>query len=92
MDQQHTRGPWHVAGGGQQIRSARDQIARVWMMRDGEGKANAAFIVRACNAHYEMRNLLEEAARYLRHDPQTDLELVARIEAKLADLAAGSAA
>lgn len=39
----HTKGPWHIANG-RQIRSERDQIAMVWMMRGGEGKANAALI------------------------------------------------
>ena len=42
----HTPGPWHVANG-VQIRSGRDQIARVWMMRKGEGKANAQLIATA---------------------------------------------
>ena len=42
----HTEGPWHIANG-RQIRSERDQIAMVWMMRDGEGKANAALIAAA---------------------------------------------
>jgi hypothetical protein len=51
-----------------------------------EQEANAAFIVRAVNAHYDMLGLLEEAARYLRHDPQTDLELVGRIESTAAEL------
>ena len=36
----HTPGPWHVANGCQ-IRSAKDQIAKAWMMRNGEGLANA---------------------------------------------------
>ncbi len=40
---QHTPGPWHVAGG-VQIRTDRHQIAKVWMMRQGEGQANARLI------------------------------------------------
>ena len=39
----HTAGPWRVANG-VQIRSQRDQIAKVWMMRSGEGNANARLI------------------------------------------------
>ena len=42
----HTPGPWRVANG-VQIRSARDQIAKVWMMRNGEGNANARLIAAA---------------------------------------------
>ncbi len=40
MQTKHTPGPWHIANG-VQIRSNRDQIAKIWMMRDGEGRANA---------------------------------------------------
>lgn len=42
----HTPGPWRVANG-IQIRSARDQIAKVWMMRNGEGLENARLISKA---------------------------------------------
>jgi hypothetical protein len=42
----HTPGPWRVANG-TQIRSQRDQIAKVWMMRDGEGNSNARLIAAA---------------------------------------------
>lgn len=38
-----TPGPWHVANG-VQIRSESHQIAKVWMMRSGEGNANARLI------------------------------------------------
>ena len=48
-------------------------------------EANAEFIVKAVNSHYDMRNLLEEAARYLRHNSQTDL-LVERIEKIVTEL------
>lgn len=41
-----TPGPWHVANG-VQIRGEREQIAKVWMMRRGEGKANALLIAEA---------------------------------------------
>ena len=46
MNKKHTPGPWHVANG-VQIRSARDQIAKVWMMRNGEGNVNAKLIAAA---------------------------------------------
>ena len=42
----HTPGPWHVASGCQ-IRSAKDQIAKAWMMRNGEGLANAHLLAAA---------------------------------------------
>lgn len=41
-----TPGPWHVANG-VQIRGEREQIAKVWMMRGGEGNANARLIAAA---------------------------------------------
>lgn len=44
----HTPGPWHTAGDqGVQIRSQRDQIAKVWTMRGNEWKANARLIAAA---------------------------------------------
>lgn len=46
MSTQHTHGPWHVANG-VQIRSERHQVAKVWMMRNGEGTANARLIAAA---------------------------------------------
>ena len=42
----NTPGPWHVANS-VQIRSARHQIAKVWMMRNGEGNANANLLAAA---------------------------------------------
>lgn len=42
----HTPGLWHVANGCQ-IRSEKHQIARAWMMRNGEGMANARLIAAA---------------------------------------------
>lgn len=48
MSAQHTPGPWHTAGDqGVQIRSQRDQIAKVWTMRGNEWKANARLIAAA---------------------------------------------
>ena len=54
-----TPGPWHVANG-VQIRGEREQIAKVWMMRGGEGKANARLIAAAPD--------LLEALREIFHD------------------------
>ena len=51
---QHTPGPWHIAGG-VQIRSERDQIAKVWMMRQGEGQANARLIAKATELYKIVR-------------------------------------
>jgi len=58
----HTPGPWHTAGDqGVQIRSQRDQIAKVWTMRGNEWKANARLIAAA-------PELLEALARYVQQD------------------------
>lgn len=44
----HTPGPWHTAGEqGVQIRSKRDQIAKVWTMRGNEWKSNARLLAAA---------------------------------------------
>lgn len=103
----HTPTPWHVVDGtrikDELMPFDRDEkdcqlIAITYgnpssrsMLSDEQAAANAAFIVLAVNSYYEMRNLLEEAARRLRDDPGTDLELVGRIESKLAALAAAEA-
>jgi hypothetical protein len=42
----HTPGPWSFTFG-TQVRSKFDMIAKVWMMRDGEGIANAQLIAAA---------------------------------------------
>ena len=60
-DAKHTPAPWHVSNG-VQIRSTRHQIAKVWMMRDGEGNANALLIAAAP----ELLADLEEAAATMR--------------------------
>lgn len=54
----HTKGPWHTANGCQ-IRSAKHQIARAWMMRNGEGAANAALIAAAPDLLEALELLLE---------------------------------
>ena len=56
--QQPTPGPWHIANG-VQIRSARHQIAKVWMMRDGEGNANARLIAASPKLLSALQDLLD---------------------------------
>lgn len=45
---------------------------------DEEANANAAFIVRACNSHYELLEALEKAAEHVEH-----LATFARVDAKV---------
>jgi hypothetical protein len=47
---------------GNQIRSALHQIARVWMMRNGEGKANAQLIAAAPELLAALQEIHNEAA------------------------------
>ena len=69
----HTQGPWHTAGEqGVQIRSAKDQIAKVWTMRGNEWKANARLIAAApelLEALQEVVPLLETVLA-ITNDPQ----------------------
>lgn len=58
MSAEHTPAPWHIANG-VQIRSARHQIAKVWMMRNGEGKANARLIAAAPDLLEALTNLVK---------------------------------
>lgn len=60
----HTPGPWHVANG-VQIRSARDQIAKVWMMRNGEGKRNAALIAAAPDLYEALAAIVNDPDSWL---------------------------
>ena len=78
----HTPGPWHTAGEqGVQIRSAKDQIAKVWTMRGNEWKANARLIAAAP----ELLELLREAAGYTRHpDYDWPVEFSRRVDAAFA--------
>ena len=59
----HTPGPWHVANG-VQVRSKRDQIAKVWMMRNGEGNANARLIAAAPELYEALSGTLDWLASY----------------------------
>lgn len=55
-EKKFTPGPWRVANG-VQIVSKIHQIAKVWMMRDGEGKANARLIAAAPELHDALVNV-----------------------------------
>jgi hypothetical protein len=59
-ESKHTPAPWHIANG-TQIRGEKDQIAKVWMMRNGEGIANAQLIASAP----ELLEALKEARDYV---------------------------
>lgn len=60
----HTPGPWHVANG-VQIRSSRDQIAKVWMMRDGEGNANTRLIAAAPELLQALETIINSGTWYI---------------------------
>lgn len=76
----HTPGPWKVANNG--ISGKKTATFRIWrndpLQADGEnkgyaciaphvhGEANAAFIVRACNAHDDLLAALERIANHPR--------------------------
>jgi hypothetical protein len=58
----HTPGPWHTAGEqGVQIRSAKDQIAKVWTMRGNEWKANARLIAAAPELLEALKEIVDAA-------------------------------
>ena len=53
----HTRLPWFAEAGGRKIYSGPDYdvvVCDVHDWEESEGRANAEFIVRACNSHYEL--------------------------------------
>jgi len=62
----HTPGPWHISNG-VQIRSTKHQIAKVWMMRNGEGNDNARLIAAAP----DLLEALKEIADH--HESQREL-------------------
>lgn len=61
MSKQHTPGPWHVSNG-VQIRSAKHQICKVWMMRNGEGNANARLIAAAPELLQALQDIVENSS------------------------------
>ena len=65
-----TPGPWHVVNG-VQIRNARDQIAKVWMMRSGEGTRNAHLIAAAPDLFRELERLVERVEAIVLPDQST---------------------
>lgn len=66
----HTPGPWHFANG-VQIRSDKHQIAKVWMMRGGEGAANARLIAAAP----DMLEVLEAVETLVTRDRHDDINI-----------------
>lgn len=63
MSKQHTPGPWHVSNG-VQIRSDKHQICKVWMMRNGEGNANARLIAASPDLLDALKAMLEAQHGY----------------------------
>lgn len=57
-EMRYTPGPWRVVAG-VQIRGEKDQIAKVWMMRNGEGSANARVISAAPELLEALKGLCE---------------------------------
>lgn len=74
----HTPGPWRVANG-VQIMSSNAPIAKVWMMRKGEGKRNAALIAEAPNLLDLVEEMLDNVPP-LREWSERAREVVARIK------------
>lgn len=92
---EHTPGPWRVRGRTKirgTVLGMRYKIADVCYPESGgeyerrETKANAEFIVRACNAHEELVAAVDAAARYFeaRNLGEPAHELQARLVAALA--------
>ncbi len=76
----HTPGPWTVSVGKKSRIMAREIIlAECWDEVYGpetqaESEANAAFIVRACNAHEDLLNACEVALSQLTEDREEYLD------------------
>lgn len=76
---QHTRTPWRTDPdycNDIQTSDGKLTIASIWHEEGGpwlppleEAEANAAFIVRACNAHDDMLSALRDVAEYLGDEP-----------------------
>lgn len=79
----HTPGPWHTAGDqGVQIRSQRDQIAKVWTMRGNEWKANARLIAAA-------PELLEFVSEWLERQGDDNNYMTSKARAAIAKATTG---
>lgn len=78
----HTSGPWRVVNGNQ-IRSGNATIARVWMMRDGEGSANARLIAAAPEMHELLCDFVEKLGMYDGINPQSAVELARELLATI---------
>jgi len=64
MNTKHTPGPWIVRTSGE-VGTADEMLASVYPIeatRTEERRANAAFIVRACNSHDDLLAALEKIA------------------------------
>lgn len=59
MTTKHTPGTWHLANG-VQIRIEKHQIAKGWMMRNGEGNSNARLLAAAPETAAERDKLREQ--------------------------------
>jgi hypothetical protein len=60
-DTKFTKGPWHVVNGSM-VRSLKDSIAKIWMMRKGEGKANAHLIAAAPELYDALKGMTDRYA------------------------------
>jgi hypothetical protein len=95
MKTTHTPGPWcegdENSGNGLNILSASRQIiahtaefssqlSKITGIKSAEAKANAAFIVRACNSHYEMLAALEKVALYGENTGSLSIGHIAALE------------
>lgn len=61
----HTPLPWAISNGSAQyIWGDARWVAATMGVRDAEGAANAAFIVRACNSHYQLVEALRELTEF----------------------------
>ena len=62
-DQKHAELPWELSYDGRTIGPVK--YVHTVQPRVGETKANAEFIVRACNSHYELLAALELCERHI---------------------------
>lgn len=70
----HTPVPWCVVPGTSAIHTEDGLYLGGANLRQGENEANAAFIVRACNSHYELLEALEALSEMLYAAPNWMLQ------------------